>query len=653
MATIKITLDPREPAVVGESVKVILELDASLSDDVDRRFEWAVDNKPTTSVSGPRQSDDSTKPQRWLAHWDTSGFPAGPHELKLRYHADQPPDGGTVTITATTEVTLVAAPGDKTEELVKSVVNTAINVMEERRPSYLGAPLPVSLRRTHVVSSPDEILWMVIRKSTDRLSFPQYVDFIDTYLCRRGGSTDTAAVVGRERTVAEALSRSRLALPFTGVEAYRKLKAATEVFMLVNTGVMTDFPALLAELSLSEEERRTGHAIEDPTPGDALGTFESLWDAYLERVNGLRLPRRTRGKPVGEGRTAEAGAERVPRPGDYEALPYLALIRAKLPDVPVVPGLGVQEQDLIECYGIIQRKLSLPVFVELIWSYWHEEGMLVQTMNYISRRFQNIRAPGERDPLANLEIDPLRPLNNLLWGYVQDEQHRLSILRRAAEYAHEYGFTLHGKAVAGLRAADRRSKFLESFHNLLHQCTQFFRQDDDTTVVADGFPVLNSVKETHYLLAHGAHNQFGDMPSTSRQEMLMQMWLLARSEMREFLGGRVMVPYPEPWMDRVDAMKALQGWTDTSVVHFHDLAVFGERLLLSIRYGGWSVVNDAQQAANWARYWRPDIQSYIHAYRAVTGVDLTADITDQRRLAERYVAPSEHLRNQLALQRRK
>lgn len=558
-----------------------------------------------------------------------------------------------VTIMANKDVTLIAAPADKTEELVKSVVNTAINVMEERRPSYLGAPLPVSLRRTHVVSSPDEILWMVIRKSTDRLSFPQYVDFIDTYLCRLGGGTDTAAVVGRERTVAEALPRSRLALPFTGVEAYRKLKAATEVFMLVNTGVMTDFPALLAELSLSEEERRTGHALEDPTPGDALGTFESLWDAYLERVNGLRPPRRTRGRPVGEGRTAEAGSERVARPGDYEALPYLALIRAKLPDVPVVPGPSVQEQDLIECYGILQQKLGLPVFVELIWSYWHEEGMLIQTMNYISRRFQNIRAPGERDPLANLEIDPLRPLNNLLWGYVQDEQHRLSILRRAAEYAHEYGFTLHGKAVAGLRTADRRSKFLESFHNLLHQCTQFFRQDDDTTVVADGFPVLNSVKETHYLLAHGAHNQFGDMPSTSRQEMLMQMWLLARPEMREFLGGRVMVPYPEPWMDRVDAMKALHGWTDTSVVHFHDLAVFGERLLLSIRYGGWSVVSDAQQAANWARYWRPDIQSYIHAYRAVTGVDLTADITDPRRLAERYVAPSEHLRNRLALQRRK
>ncbi len=42
-------------------------------------------------------------------------------------------------------------------------------------------------------------------------------------------------------------------------------------------------------------------------------------------------------------------------------------------------------------------------------------------------------------------------------------------------------------------------------------------------------------------------------------------------------------------MDRVDAMKRLQGWTDVSVQHFHDLAVFGEQILLGIRFGAWAV----------------------------------------------------------------
>jgi hypothetical protein len=125
------------------------------------------------------------------------------------------------------------------------------------------------------------------------------------------------------------------------------------------------------------------------------------------------------------------------------------------------------------------------------------------------------------------------------------------------------------------------------------------------------------------------------------------MWLLSRPKMREFLGGRVMVPYAETWMDRVDAMKALKGWTDTSVVHFRDLATFGEQVLLTVRWGAWSTINDPSNAANWARYWRAEVQGYAHAYRAVTGVDLTADVTDARAAEARFLAPSVHLRNRL------
>ena len=198
MVAININLNP-DTLTVGENVEVRLRFTEDVPDVVDRRFEWTVDKDLPASVPPPDQ--DKKNPLLWTALWDTSGLSAGPHVLHLRYYAKQK-DGMQCTITANGSVTLTAAPEDRTEELVKSVLNTAINVIEERRPSYLGAPLPVSLRRTNVVSSPDEILWMVIRKSTDRLSFPQYVDFIDTYLCRQGGSTDTAAVVGRERTVA-------------------------------------------------------------------------------------------------------------------------------------------------------------------------------------------------------------------------------------------------------------------------------------------------------------------------------------------------------------------------------------------------------------------------------------------------------------------
>lgn len=99
-------------------------------------------------------------------------------------------------------------------------------------------------------------------------------------------------------------------------------------------------------------------------------------------------------------------------------------------------------------------------------------------------------------------------------------------------------------------------------------------------------------------------------------------------------------------MDRVDAMKKLQGWTDVSILHFRNLGVFGQQILLAARFGAWSEVIDRDQAANWARYWRAEIQGYLHAYRAVTGVDITDTTETMTRL--RYVLPSVHLRSRMA-----
>jgi hypothetical protein len=280
--------------------------------------------------------------------------------------------------------------------------------------------------------------------------------------------------------------------------------------------------------------------------------------------------------------------------------------------------------------------------------------MLVQTINAVSLRFQNRRigSGAGRDPLATLEMEALRPLNNLLWGYIQDEQNRLTIARRAYEYQHEYGLTIYGKAVPTMNPVDVRSKFIEAFHNLLHVASVYFRDQSHRFVVPDSFPLLNAIKEVHLILAEGAHNQFGDLPLTARAEMLIQKWILSRPEVEKFLGGRFMVPYPERWMGVVDQMKTLQGWTDVSVRHFRDLAEWGEQLLLSIRWGDWSNVPSTLSAENWAHIWRDAIQGYIHSYRAVTGVDLAASSNTVRLSADSYTQPSELLRNRLALQRR-
>lgn len=104
-------------------------------------------------------------------------------------------------------------------------------------------------------------------------------------------------------------------------------------------------------------------------------------------------------------------------------------------------------------------------------------------------------------------------------------------------------------------------------------------------------------------------------------------------------------------MGAVDSMKKLQGWTDTTVTHFHELAVTGERILLSIRYGDWvDIENIEEQAKNWARYWKPEIQRYIHGYQTATGVDLAVDITDTREAAIRFLQPSVLLQRRLTQQ---
>jgi hypothetical protein len=299
-------------------------------------------------------------------------------------------------------------------------------------------------------------------------------------------------------------------------------------------------------------------------------------------------------------------------PGDItnpplEVLPYIALIEAKLGD------------------ACIKREFHFrPMFAELIWNYWHEEGMVSHTMRAIARRFQNKPSRRGRDPLANLDLDPLRPLNNLVWGYIQDSANRLTPERMAFEYEHEYGLSLFAAGGEKLHTADSRSLFIEAFHSLLYKCSVFYKEADNLMKVPDAFPVLNALREVHLLLAEGAGNQFAELSIAARAEVLLEQYILSRPEIREFLGGRIMVPYDEAWMDRVDVMKSIQGWPGASISYFRDLAVFGEEIILSIRWISWSQVNNRDIAREWAIIFRNAVQRYIFCYQAVTGIDLSA-----------------------------
>lgn len=478
-----------------------------------------------------------------------------------------------------------------------------------------GAPQKVALVPSFADPTDDQAIWGAIRNRATAASFNHFERFVDAVFRQpQPPNRDHEFTSVRSRLKP---SRDRGEGPpcYHGSDAYNLLKATAEAFLALQCGIKVKPP--LRQDGTPGDPKATIPGEADRGTG-AL-TYQELSDALSNFLaGGSRLYLHTILDSLNLDNAASPLDEGILRPRQPFTLPS-------------------------DCY---------PCMLELIWSYWHEEGMLVQTLNALCLRFQNRRGPKSRDPLANLRLDPLRPLNALLWGYIQDEHNRLTVARRAYEYDHEYGLRLVGKAVADLQPVDSRSKFLEAFHNLLYVTSRFYKEADVTTVRADAFPVLNALKELHLILAQGAHNQFGDLPWTARVEMLIQKWLLARSEIREFLGGAPMVPYKESWMAHADSMKTLQGWTDVSVTHFRDLGVYGEQLLLSVRHVDWNSDDVTQaNANNWAMYWRPEVQSYIHSYRAVTGVDMSAEVTDTRSAAARSVQPAVHQMRRLTLLR--
>lgn len=468
----------------------------------------------------------------------------------------------------------------------------------------------VTLQRTFAGPTDDRALWPAIRNRTAAVGFERYKKFIDCVFCEHHIQPDPLDAIRKQigSLVDHCLDdQNKQKLSIYGPYAYSVLKLATQVFLTLESGVVirSNGPGKPKIFDIEKERIRVN---------DFSLTVHKLQDelkAYLGPTDGY--------------------------------LPYLHRILTNL--------ITLDPQHIHEvlpyCLGVLEHRLHSPSLIELIWSYWLEEGMLVQTMSAIARRFQNRRG-SPNDPLGELEFDPLRPLNNLIWGFIQDEHNRLTVPRRAHEYLHHYGLALMGKAVPDLNPADTRSKFIEGFHNLLSAAARFFKEDSDTTVIADAFPLLNALQGVHLILAEGAGNQFGDLTWTARAEMMTIQWMLARPEMKEFLRGRYMVPYQEDWMGAVDSMKKLQGWTDTTITHFYELAVTGERILLSIRYGDWSdIENIEDQAKNWARSCKPEVQRYIYAYQTVTGVDLSADIVDSRDAATRYLQPSVLLQRRL------
>lgn len=499
-----------------------------------------------------------------------------------------------------------------TEVTAKDPIGTPVYLTKPIRiePQLPGSPplgpVSVQLQRPGVVDTASLTLWAAIAHHTDAVSFNAFDAWVNQVLCQgppgvQGARPwmDLSKVSGDDL-----IEKIRTQVEHPGPDSYELLMRAAEVFLLTQAGVWR-----------FEEEGGRADGTGKLEATLALGSDTPTRDM-------LRLE---------------------PQPMDID------LLRTRLKTYLGADANNYLETIIRANFSSADLKLSPfcagyldptgPYLLELLWSYWMEQSMLVQGFNAILLRFQNVRRP-ETEPLADLDLDPLRPLNGFMWEWIQHEYRHLSVARRAYEYTHQYGLALSGKAVGELRPVDPRTTFLASFHNLLRMCWAFYKEDADTTYIADAFPLLNALKDLSLILSQGTGNQFRDLPWQARQEMLVQQWLMARPELKSFLGGRTMVAYPENWMSRVDAMRRLEKWGEVSVLHFNDLARFGERILLSVRYGNWMGQSDQEVARTWARFWKPEVQGYLYAYQAVTGVDLSSDQPDPRTGDLRYVQPA-------------
>jgi len=514
----------------------------------------------------------------------------------------------------TRAVTASAASGEPTE-----LARARRPVAPALRGSDDG-PTEVVLQRSATQPTADTALWMALRNRSEALDFNRYQAFIDRLLCAEtdqghaaaapvnnnnggGASSDDFGSPSIQRRLRELKSRPSI----FGVDPFRLLRTATEAFVLFESGLVVQ-PARFAASGLYEHQP---DPLQQPLPVDLL---TELVPGEPER-SGQALTFAEAQDLLTEYLSTEIGSV-----GGL-GLPYLKRIAQAL-----LPAASLREASPF-CEAVMRRRFSAPLAIELCHSYYLELGGLWQTMSLVAMRFQNRRSHA-RDPLASLSTDTLRGLGSLLWGYVQNEPQNLSVLRRAEEYLYEYGFQLQGRATAGLDVVESRSKFAECFHGLLSSTMDFYVQDASSVVESDGFRMLTGLNDLHLLLNEGFNNQSAELTYTARVESLIVMYLLGRREMTEFLRGRSMVPYPQRWMQSVDAMKSLQGWPLSSVANYGHLSFTGEQIMLSARLADWSDPALTQDnARNWARYHKPAIQRYVHALRAVTGVDLAAPTT--------------------------
>ena len=163
------------------------------------------------------------------------------------------------------------------------------------------------------------------------------------------------------------------------------------------------------------------------------------------------------------------------------AIPGLALTSGSREEASLVIFEKYEQcQNLADGKNFLRRMLTQPFLLDSFCARWQEEAILAEAFKKTDPRQCTIGT--SKDVRAHLSLGPARPLGDLLWGCRQDEEHGLT-LQFVDKYYRE-------RARRATRSKLDSLGSLSRFQGLLYLSELFYAQDDDTTVIADGFPIL-------------------------------------------------------------------------------------------------------------------------------------------------------------------
>jgi hypothetical protein len=131
-----------------------------------------------------------------------------------------------------TKVTGAKVPG-----LAQGAGETSRTVTVQPAPDAAKDPVTVRLESAVSALTDDDVLFQSIRESSASLNFSKYQTFVDQVMCE--GTFLDDDVLGTKRNLFKRVNKHR-ATVFPGVDAYQKLKVATEVYLMLSVHVLGD-----------------------------------------------------------------------------------------------------------------------------------------------------------------------------------------------------------------------------------------------------------------------------------------------------------------------------------------------------------------------------------------------------------------------------